>query len=122
MGVGSSLIYMPAFFAETPELTALAAESAKCGGLYISHIRDEGPRLIEAIDELIAIAEGSGGPAEIYHLKQSGRENWGKIDAALARVEAARARGLITATVHLSGELAASTWRCRSGQRLDRRL
>jgi N-acyl-D-amino-acid deacylase len=101
MGVGSSLIYAPAFFAETPELIALATESARCGGLYISHIRDEGPRLIEAIDELIAIAEGSGGPAEIYHIKQSGRENWGKIDAALARIEAARARGLrITADMY----------------------
>ncbi|HEY5723334.1 MAG TPA: amidohydrolase family protein [Allosphingosinicella sp.] len=101
MGVGSSLIYAPAFFAETPELIALATESAKCGGLYISHIRDEGPRLIEAIDELIAIAEGSGGPAEIYHIKQSGRENWGTIDAALVRIEAARARGLrITADMY----------------------
>jgi N-acyl-D-amino-acid deacylase len=101
MGVGTSLIYAPAFFAETPELIALATESARCGGLYISHIRDEGPRLLEAIDELIAIAEGSGGPAEIYHIKQSGRENWGKIDAALARIEAARARGLrITADMY----------------------
>jgi N-acyl-D-amino-acid deacylase len=101
MGVGSSLIYAPAFFAETPELTALAGEAGKCGGMYISHIRDEGPRLIEAIDELIAISEGSGTPAEIYHFKQSGRENWGKIDAAIARVEAARARGLkITADMY----------------------
>ena len=101
MGLGTSLIYAPAYFAETPELVALATESARCGGLYISHIRDEGPRLIEAIDELISIAEGSGGPAEIYHIKQSGRENWGKIDAALARIEAARARGLrITADMY----------------------
>ena len=101
MGVGSSLIYTPASFAETPELIALAAASAKCGGLYISHIRDEGPKLIEAIDELIEIAEKSGGPAEIYHFKQSGRPNWGKIDAAIARVEAARARGLrITADLY----------------------
>jgi N-acyl-D-amino-acid deacylase len=94
MGVGSSLIYAPAYFAETPELIALATESARCGGMYISHIRDEGPKLIEAIDELIAIARASGGPAEIYHFKQSGRENWGKIGAAIARVEAARAAGL----------------------------
>jgi N-acyl-D-amino-acid deacylase len=101
MGVGSSLIYAPANFAETPELAALATESAKCGGMYISHIRDEGPRLIEAIDELIAIAEASNGPAEIYHFKQSGREHWPKIDAAIARVEAARARGLrITADMY----------------------
>ncbi|HEX2762647.1 MAG TPA: D-aminoacylase [Allosphingosinicella sp.] len=101
MGLGSSLIYAPAFFAETPELTALATEAAKCGGMYISHIRDEGPKLLEAIDELIAISEGSGAPAEIYHFKQSGKRNWGKIGEAIARVEAARARGLrITADMY----------------------
>ena len=101
MGVGSSLIYAPANFAETPELTALASEAGRCRGMYISHIRDEGPKLIEAIDELVAISEKSGAPAEIYHFKQSGRENWGKIDAAIARVEAARARGLkITADMY----------------------
>ena len=94
MGVGSSLIYAPASFAETPELIALAAEAGRCGGMYISHMRDEGPKLLEAIDELIEISEKSGAPAEIYHFKQSGRENWTKIDAAIARVEAARARGL----------------------------
>ncbi|HEX6375758.1 MAG TPA: D-aminoacylase [Allosphingosinicella sp.] len=101
MGVGSSLIYAPAYFAETPELIALAAEAGKCGGLYISHMRDEGPKLLEAIDELVAISEASGAPAEIYHFKQSGRSNWGKLDAAIARVEAARARGLkITADMY----------------------
>ena len=101
MGVGSSLIYAPANFAETPELTALVAEAGKCGGMYISHMRDEGPKLLEAIDELVAISEQSGAPAEIYHYKQSGKENWGKIDAAIARVEAARARGLkITADMY----------------------
>ncbi|MGA9583026.1 MAG: D-aminoacylase [Allosphingosinicella sp.] len=101
MGVGSSLIYAPAYFAETPELIALAAEAGKCGGMYISHMRDEGPRLLEAIDELVAISAESGAPAEIYHFKQSGRPNWGKIDAAIARVEAARARGLrITADMY----------------------
>jgi N-acyl-D-amino-acid deacylase len=101
MGVGSSLIYAPANFAETPELIALASEAGRCGGMYISHMRDEGPKLIEAIDELVAISEKSGAPAEIYHFKQSGRENWGKIDAAIARVEAARARGLkITADMY----------------------
>lgn len=101
MGVGSSLIYAPASFAETPELIALTSEAARCGGMYISHMRDEGPRLLEAIDELIEISEKSGAPAEIYHFKQSGRENWGKIDAAIARVEAARKRGLrITADMY----------------------
>ena len=101
MGVGSSLIYAPANFAETPELTALVTEAGKCGGMYISHIRDEGPKLLEAIDELIAISEKSGASAEIYHFKQSGKENWSKIDGAIARVEAARARGLkITADMY----------------------
>jgi N-acyl-D-amino-acid deacylase len=101
LGVGSSLIYAPANFAETPELIGLATEAGKCGGIYISHIRDEGPKLLESIDELIEISEKSGAPAEIYHFKQSGRENWPKIDAAIARVEAARARGLrITADMY----------------------
>ena len=101
MGVGSSLIYAPANFAETPELVALASEAARCGGMYISHIRDEGPKLLEAIDELVEISAKSGAPAEIYHFKQSGRENWNKIDAAIARVEAARARGLkVTADMY----------------------
>jgi N-acyl-D-amino-acid deacylase len=101
LGVGSSLIYVPATFAETDELVALASVSARCGGLYISHIRDEDDRLIESIDELITIARRSGGPAEIYHLKQSGRANWGKYAAAVARIEAARAEGLrITADMY----------------------
>ena len=101
VGVGSSLIYAPANFADTPELTALAHEAARCGGMYISHIRDEGPKLLEAIDELVRISKGSGAPAEIYHYKQAGRENWGKIDAAIARVNAARAAGLrITADMY----------------------
>jgi N-acyl-D-amino-acid deacylase len=101
MGVGSSLIYAPAYFAETPELIALATEAGQCGGLYISHMRDEGPKLLEAIDELVAISAASGAPAEIYHFKQSGKSNWGKVEAAIARVEAARARGLrITADMY----------------------
>ena len=101
MGVGSSLIYAPDNFAETPELAALATESARCGGMYISHVRDEGPKLLEAIDELVEIARESKGPAEIYHFKQSGKSNWRKLDAAVARVEAARASGLrITADMY----------------------
>ncbi|MEO6198749.1 MAG: D-aminoacylase [Sphingomicrobium sp.] len=93
MGVGSSLIYAPASYAETPELTAIAGEAGKCGGMYISHMRSEANQLIEAIDELIAISRDSGAPAEIYHFKQAGEANWGKIDAAIARVETARAAG-----------------------------
>jgi N-acyl-D-amino-acid deacylase len=93
MGVGSSLIYAPATYAETPELTALSGEAAKCGGMYISHMRSEGNKLLEAIDELIAISKQSGAPAEIYHFKEAGQPNWGKIDAAIAKVNAARAGG-----------------------------
>lgn len=94
LGVGSSLIYAPGTFAETDELAALVGEAGRCGGMYISHIRSEGARLLEAIDELIEISRRSGAPAEIYHLKASGKDNWGRLDAALARIEAARAEGL----------------------------
>jgi N-acyl-D-amino-acid deacylase len=93
LGVGSSLIYAPATYAETPELTAITTEAGKCGGMYISHMRSEANKLIEAIDELIQISRDSGAPAEIYHFKQAGKPNWGKLDAAIARVEAARASG-----------------------------
>jgi N-acyl-D-amino-acid deacylase len=93
LGVGSSLIYAPASYAETPELIALATEAGRCGGIYISHMRSEADRLLEAIDELIEISRASGAPAEIYHLKAAGKANWAKLDAAIARIEAARARG-----------------------------
>ena len=93
MGVGSSLIYAPANYAKTPELIAITTEAAKCGGMYISHMRSEGNKLLEAIDELVTISKQSGAPAEIYHFKQAGKPNWGKIDAAIGKVEAARAAG-----------------------------
>jgi len=101
LGVGSSLIYAPATYAETPELVAITSEAAKCGGMYISHMRSEGNKLLEAIDELVTISRESGAPAEIYHFKQAGTSNWNKLDAAVARVEAARADGLrITANMY----------------------
>jgi N-acyl-D-amino-acid deacylase len=93
LGVGSSLIYAPGTYAETDELAALATEAGKCGGIYISHMRYESDRLLDGIDELIEISRRSGAPAEIYHFKQAGKRNWDKIDAAIARVEAARAKG-----------------------------
>ncbi|MDL2339821.1 MAG: D-aminoacylase [Pseudomonadota bacterium] len=93
MGVGSSLIYAPANYARTPELTALVTEAGKCGGMYISHMRSEGNELLPAVDELIAISRESGAPAEIYHFKQAGESNWDKLDPVIARVEAARAAG-----------------------------
>jgi len=101
MGVGSSLIYAPAFYADTDELIALMRAAAEYGGMYISHMRSEGNRLLESVDELIEIAEASGAPAEIYHLKMSGQENWGKFDAVVEKIEAARARGTrITADMY----------------------
>ena len=93
LGVGSSLIYAPASYAETPELVAITTEAGKCGGMYISHMRSEADRLVESVDELIAISKESGAPAEIYHLKQAGKSNWGKLDEVIKRVEAARASG-----------------------------
>lgn len=101
VGVGSSLIYAPATYARTAELVALAHEAARCGGMYISHMRDEGPKLLKAMDELVTISSQSGAPAEIYHYKQAGTDNWGKIDPAIAKVNDARASGLrITADMY----------------------
>jgi N-acyl-D-amino-acid deacylase len=101
LGVGSSLIYAPAFYARTDELIALSQEAARYGGAYISHIRSEGNALLEGVDELIRVAREAKIPAEIYHLKAAGEQNWPKMDAAIARVEAARAEGLkITADMY----------------------
>ena len=101
LGVGTSLIYAPAFYADTKELIALCQAAAPYDGIYISHMRSEGNRLLEGIDELITIARESGCAAEIYHLKAAGRDNWDKLDAAIEKVEAARADGLrITADMY----------------------
>ncbi|HET7459283.1 MAG TPA: D-aminoacylase, partial [Gemmatimonadaceae bacterium] len=93
LGVGSSLIYAPAFYAKTDELTALAAAAAPYGGMYISHMRSEGNRLVEAVDELMAISRGANVPAEIYHLKAAGAANWPKMAQVIAKVDSARAAG-----------------------------
>ena len=101
MGVSSALIYAPGAYADTEELIALAGVAAEYGGMYISHIRNEGNALLEAFDELLTIARRTGIAAEVYHLKASGRTNWNKIDALLDRIDAARAEGLpITADVY----------------------
>ncbi|MBC7985916.1 MAG: D-aminoacylase [Sphingomonadaceae bacterium] len=101
LGVGSSLIYAPASYAETPELVALVEEAGRCGGMYISHMRSEGNHIDRAIAELIAISRQSGAPAEIYHLKLAGRENWDRLPEVIAQIEAARAEGLrITADMY----------------------
>jgi N-acyl-D-amino-acid deacylase len=101
LGVGSSLIYAPAFYAKTDELIELCKVAAEYGGMYISHIRSEGNRLLEAVDELITIAREAKIPAEIYHLKAAGKSNWHKMDAVIKKVEAARTQGLkITADMY----------------------
>jgi N-acyl-D-amino-acid deacylase len=101
LGVGSSLIYVPGTFAGTDELVALAETAGRCGGIHATHMRSEGGRLLEAIDETIEIARRSGTPAEIWHLKAAGQKNWPKLDLAIARIEAARREGLrITADMY----------------------
>ena len=102
LGVGSSLIYAPAFYAKTPELVALAEEAGRFGGMYISHMRSEGNAVLEAVDELITIAREANVPAEIYHLKLAGADNWPKLDSVIAKIDAARAEGLhITTDMYL---------------------
>jgi N-acyl-D-amino-acid deacylase len=101
LGVGSALIYAPAFYAKTDELIALAKVASGYGGMYISHIRSEGTGLLEAADELIGIAREAGISAEFYHLKAAGRPNWNKLDALIRKIETARAGGLrITADMY----------------------
>jgi N-acyl-D-amino-acid deacylase len=101
LGVGSSLIYPPAFFAKTGELISLCQEASKYNGSYISHMRSEGTKLLEAVDELITIARDANIHAEIYHLKASGKDNWNKMDSVIKKVELARKAGLnITADMY----------------------
>jgi N-acyl-D-amino-acid deacylase len=101
LGLTTMLIYAPATYAKTPELIALAQESARCGGIYTAHMRSEGDHIESALQETIEIAKASGAPAEIYHLKISGKDNWGKIDKVIATVEQARASGVrITANMY----------------------
>ncbi len=101
MGLGSSLIYAPAFYAETDELVALAEVVGEYGGMYVSHMRSEGNRLLEAVDELIDVATRAGTSGEIYHLKMAGQDNWDKFAAVVERVETARANGVaISANIY----------------------
>jgi N-acyl-D-amino-acid deacylase len=101
LGIGTSLIYPPAFYAKTEELVELCKVAAKYHGKYISHMRSEGNRLIEALDELIRISREAKIPAELYHIKASGHQNWPKIEGLLSRIEAAQKEGLkITADMY----------------------
>jgi N-acyl-D-amino-acid deacylase len=101
MGLGSALFYAPAVYAKTDEVIALAKTVAGHDGLYISHIRNEGGRILEALDELIRIAREASVRAEIYHLKVAGQDNWEKLDSVIAKIESARREGLcITANMY----------------------
>jgi N-acyl-D-amino-acid deacylase len=101
LGVASALIYAPGFYASTEELIEISKAAARHHGMYISHMRSEGNRLIEAVDELIRISRDAGLPAEIYHLKAAGQSNWPKMDRVLEMVENARKEGLrITADMY----------------------
>jgi len=93
LGIGSSLIYAPGTYAKTEELVELCKAAAPYRGKYISHLRSEGDRLLEAIEELVRISREAGVPAEIYHLKAAGEANWAKEDEAIARIEKARSEG-----------------------------
>ncbi|MEP6603410.1 MAG: D-aminoacylase [Spartobacteria bacterium] len=94
LGIGTSLIYPPAFYAKTEELIELCKVAAKYHGKYISHMRSEGNQIFEALDELLRISREAGIPAEVYHIKAAGQKNWGKIDNLLSRIEAAQKEGL----------------------------
>src|SRR5688500_7215258 len=101
LGIGCSLIYAPAFYASSEELIGLCKVAAKYHGKYITHIRSEGNRLIEAVEELIRISREAKIPAEIYHLKAAGEANWSKMPRVIAMIEQARRSGLrITADMY----------------------
>lgn len=101
LGVGSSLIYAPAAYAQTDELIALTAAAAEFNGGYISHMRSEGDRYLEAIDELVAIGRATGARVQMYHMKPAGEANWDLSEPGLARLNAARAEGIdVTADVY----------------------
>jgi N-acyl-D-amino-acid deacylase len=101
MGVSSALIYAPGFYAQTPELIALAEVAAEYGGMYISHLRSEGNALLEAFEEFLTITRTAGIRSEIYHLKAAGQSNWPKMKQLIERVESARADGLeVTADMY----------------------
>jgi N-acyl-D-amino-acid deacylase len=101
LGIASALIYAPGFYASTEELIEISKVAARHNGIYISHMRSEGNRLVEAVDELIRISREAGIRAEIYHLKAAGQPNWGKMDRVIEMVETARKSGLrITADMY----------------------
>jgi len=93
-GVASSLVYTPAFYADTHELTELAKVASEYNGVYASHLRSEGTDFLKALDEFITICKDAGISGEVYHLKAAGKENWNKLDKAIQKIEKARREGL----------------------------
>jgi N-acyl-D-amino-acid deacylase len=101
LGLTDALMYAPDSFAKTAEVIALAKVSAQCGGIYTVHMRSEGDHIEQALQETFDIAEASGAPAEIYHLKEAGQDNWGKLDTVIGMIDAERAKGVrITADMY----------------------
>jgi N-acyl-D-amino-acid deacylase len=93
IGLSTALIYPPAVYATTEEIAALAAVAGRHGGRYYTHMRNEGDQLEEAIDEALEIGRRASAPVHIFHLKAAGRQNWGKMQLAIAKIKAARAAG-----------------------------
>lgn len=108
MGVGSSLIYAPAFYADTEELIALCQVAGEYNGRYITHMRSEANKLIEAVDEVLQIATEANISAEIYHLKAGGKNNWPKMDQVIEKIETAQANG-IDITTNMYNYIAGAT-------------
>ena len=101
VGLSTAIIYAPSTYAKTEEFVALAKVAAEYDGIYASHIRNEGDNLLEAIDEFLTVVEQANIRGEIYHLKATGKANWHKMDLAIDRIEAARARDLsVTADMY----------------------
>ncbi len=101
IGVSTALIYPPAVYASTDEIVALARVSGEFGGSYFTHMRNEGDRLLEAIDEALLIGQQAGTPVHIFHLKAAGKDNWPKMEQALARIREARSSGQqVTADIY----------------------
>ena len=101
IGVSTALIYPPAVYATTEEIAALSEVAGEYGGGYYTHMRNEGDRLLEAIDEALEIGEAAGTPVHIFHLKAAGQQNWGKMQLAIAKIKAARAEGRqVTADIY----------------------
>lgn len=126
LGIASALIYPPANYASTEELIELSKAMAPFGGVYITHMRSEADRFLEALDEAIRIGKEGGVPVEVFHLKASGTKNWGKMPLAIAKVDSARAAGQdVTADMYLytAGGTAlaacAPPWAAADGKLLD---